>query len=76
MFLLASAAHAAHTAQTAQAAAGLSPTLVILIIATVVVAFFWRVLIKIGLAAICVGFAFLMVTGLLEFFHGLRSLIP
>jgi hypothetical protein len=61
---------------TSAAQGGIQSGEVLLIIATVAVAFFWRVLIRIGLAAIVIGFAFLMVSGLLEFFHGLRSLIP
>jgi hypothetical protein len=63
-------------AQTAHATHGHSPTLILLIIATVVVAFCWRILIKIGLAAIVIGFAFLMISGLLDVLHGLHSLIP
>ena len=63
-------------AQTAHATHGHSPTLILILIAAVVVAFCWRGLFKIGLAAVVIGLAFLMVSGLLDFLHGLHSLIP
>ena len=52
------------------------PTLVLIIIAAVVVAAFWRTILKIGLAAMIIGFLFLLVTGLLEIVHALHALIP
>ena len=63
-------------AQTAHATLGQNPTLILLVIAAVVVAFCWRILIKIGLAAVVIGFAFLMISGMLDVLHGLHSLIP
>ena len=41
-----------------------------------VVAAFWRTLLKIGIAAVIIGFVFLLVTGLLDILHGLHALIP
>lgn len=55
---------------------GLNPTLVIIIIAAVIVAVFWRPILKIAIAAVIIGFAYLSVTGLLDIVHSLRALIP
>jgi hypothetical protein len=60
----------------ASAPQGQNPTLILLIIATVVVAAFWRTILKIGIAAMIIGFLFLVVTGLLAIVHSLHSLIP
>ena len=60
----------------ASASQGLNPTLVVLIIAAVVVAAFWRAILKIGVAAILIGFLFLVVSGSLEVLHAMRALIP
>jgi hypothetical protein len=60
----------------ASASQGSNPTLILIIIAAVIVAFFWRTIVKIGIAAVLIGFAFLLVTGLLDFLHGLRALVP
>ena len=46
-----------------------------LILIAVVVAAFWRAIVKVGIAAIIVGLAFLYVTGLLYVLHGLRALL-
>jgi hypothetical protein len=54
----------------------MNSTLIVIIIATVVVAAFWRPILKIGIAVIIVGFLFLLVSGLLEIMHGLHALIP
>jgi|HubBroStandDraft_2_1064218.scaffolds.fasta_scaffold6301157_1 hypothetical protein len=54
----------------------MNSTLVIIIIAAVIVAAFWRPVLKIGVAAVIIGFAFLFVTGLLDIVHSLRALIP
>jgi len=51
-------------------------TLILIIIAAVVLAAFWRPILKIGIAVIIVGFLFLLVSGLLEIMHGLHALIP
>ncbi|HEY1822423.1 MAG TPA: hypothetical protein VGG83_21060 [Trebonia sp.] len=51
-----------------------NPTLIVIIIAAVVVALFWRTILKVGIAAAIIGFLFLLVTGLLEIVHGLHAL--
>jgi Na+-transporting NADH:ubiquinone oxidoreductase subunit NqrB len=53
----------------------MNSTLILLIIAAVAVAAFWRAILKVGIAAIIVGFAFLLITGLLEILHGLQALL-
>jgi hypothetical protein len=60
----------------ASASQGQSPTLILIIIAAVIVAAFWRTVLKIGVAAVIIGFVFLLVSGLLEVAHGLHALIP
>jgi hypothetical protein len=60
----------------ASALQGLNSTLVFIIIAAVIVAFFWRPILKIGIAAAIIGFVFLYVTGLLYIVHRLHTLIP
>jgi hypothetical protein len=52
------------------------PSFILIVIAAVVVAAFWRTILKIVFAAIIIGFVFLLVTGLLEIVHGLSTLIP
>jgi hypothetical protein len=53
-----------------------NPTFIFIIIAAVVVAVFWRTILKIAIAAVIIGFVFLLVTGLLDIVHGLHTLIP
>ncbi len=53
----------------------MNSTLVLIIIAAVIVAAFWRAILKIGIAAIIVGFAFLLITSLLDILHALQSLL-
>jgi hypothetical protein len=60
----------------ASASPGQNPTLILIIIAAVVVAAFWRTILKIGIAAVMIGFVFLLVNGLLDIVHGLHALIP
>lgn len=60
----------------ASASQGLNPTFVLIIIGAVVVAVFWRMVLKIGIAALIIGFVFLLVSGLLDILQGLRGLIP
>jgi hypothetical protein len=60
----------------ASASQGQNPTLVLILIAAVVVAVFWRTVLKIGIAAVVIGFVFLLVSSLLEILHGLHALIP
>jgi hypothetical protein len=50
--------------------------LVLIIIAAVVVAAFWRTIVKVGIAAVIIGFVFLLVSGMLEILHALHALIP
>ena len=45
----------------ASAPQGSNPTLVLIIIAAVVVAFFWRAILKVAIAALIIGFVFLLV---------------
>lgn len=60
----------------ASAPQGQNLTLILIIIAAVIVAAFWQTILKIGIAALIIGFAFLLVTGLLDTLHGLGTLIP
>lgn len=60
----------------ASAAQGLNSTLVIVVIAAVVVAFFWRFLLKVGIAVLVIGFVFVFVSAVLAVVHGLHALIP
>ena len=49
----------------ASAPQGLNSTLILIIIAAVVAAAFWRTVLKIVIAASVIGFVFMFVTGLL-----------
>jgi hypothetical protein len=60
----------------ASAPQGQNSTLILIIIAAVAVAIFWRTILKIGIAAVMIGFVFLLLTGLLDIAHGLHALIP
>jgi hypothetical protein len=60
----------------ATASPGQNPTLILIIIAVVIVAAFWRAILKIGIAAVIIGFIFVLVTGLLDIVHSLHALIP
>lgn len=60
----------------ATASQGQNPTLILIIIAAVVVAAFWRTIFKIVIAAVVIGSLFLLASGLLDIAHGLRALIP
>jgi hypothetical protein len=59
----------------ASASQGLNSTLIVIIIAAVVVAVFWRMILKIGIAALIIGFVFLLVTSMLDILHGLHTLL-
>jgi hypothetical protein len=59
----------------ASASVGQNPTLILLLVAAVLAAAFWRAVVKAGVAAIVIGFAFLYVTGLLYVLHGLQALL-
>jgi hypothetical protein len=50
-------------------------TVILIIIAAVIVAAFWRAILRIGIAALIIGFVFLTVTSLLAILHGLQALI-
>jgi hypothetical protein len=60
----------------ASASQGQNPTLILIIIAAVIVAAFWRTILTIGCAAAIIGFVFLLVIGLLEILHALHTLVP
>jgi hypothetical protein len=60
----------------ASAPQGQNPTLALILIAAVIVAVFWRTVLKIGIAAAIIGFVFLLVSSLLEILHALHGLIP
>ena len=51
-------------------------TLILITIGAVIVAVFWRTVLKIVIAAVLIGFVFLFVSGLLEVLHSLHALIP
>ena len=59
----------------ATASPGQNSTLILIIIAAVIVAAFWRAILKVGIAMIVIGFAFLLVTSLLYILHGLQALL-
>lgn len=50
-----------------------SPALVIIVIAAVIVAAFWRTILKIGIAAMIIRFVFLLVTVFLDVIHAVRA---
>jgi hypothetical protein len=50
--------------------------LVLIVIAVVVAAVFWKTLFKFAIAALIIGFVFVTATGLLDILHGLHALIP
>ena len=47
----------------ASASQGLNPTLILIVIAAVVVAAFWQTILKVAIAALIIGFVFLLATG-------------
>jgi hypothetical protein len=56
----------------ATAAHGQDPTHILIILAAVGAAIFWRALIKIGLALVIIGFFILLITGASELLRGLH----
>lgn len=60
----------------ATASQGQNPILIVIVIAAVVVAVFWRAILKVGLAALVIGFMFLFVNGLLDVVRALHALFP
>jgi hypothetical protein len=59
----------------ATASPGQNSTLILIIIAAVIVAACWRAILKVGIAVIIIGFAFLLITSLLDILHGLQALL-
>lgn len=51
-------------------------TPILIIIAAVIAAAFWRPILKLAVAAAIIGFAFLFITGLQDIVHSLHALIP
>ena len=60
----------------AAAAHGQDHTQILLILAAIALAMFWKAAIKLGLALIIVGFVVVLVKGDTTILHGLRALIP
>jgi hypothetical protein len=50
--------------------------MLVLIIAAVILAAFWKTLVKVIIAALVIGFVFMCVTSVLDIMHGLHALIP
>lgn len=57
------------------AAQAQNPTLILVLIALVVMAIFWRTILQFVIAAVLIGLALLLATGLAEFLHALPALI-
>ena len=55
---------------------GQNSTLIVAVIAAVAVAVFWRTILKVGIAAVIIGFLFLLIAGLIDVWHNLHALIP
>ena len=60
----------------ATAVHGQDPSSILILLAAVAAAIFWRVLIKVGLALVVILFAVMMITGVSAFFQELRLVIP
>jgi hypothetical protein len=60
----------------AAAAHGQDHTQILLILAAIALAMFWKAALKLGLALIVVGFVVVLVKGDTTILHGLRALIP
>jgi hypothetical protein len=50
--------------------------LILLIIAAVILAVFWKTLLKVIIAALIIGFVFMCVTSVLDIVHSLHAMIP
>jgi hypothetical protein len=50
--------------------------MLVLIIAVLVLAFFWKILLKVIIAALIIGFVILCVTSAFGIAHGLHALLP
>jgi hypothetical protein len=60
----------------AAAAHGQDHTQILLILAAIALAMFWKAALKLGLALIVIGFVVVLVKGDTTILHGLRALIP
>ncbi len=60
----------------ATAAHGQDPSQILIILAAIAAAVFWRGLLKIGIALIIILFAMLMITGMSAVFHEIRLVFP
>ena len=49
--------------------------LVLIVIAAVIVAAFWRMILKVGIAVMVIGFLYLLVSGAADVLHALHALI-
>ena len=65
-----------HAVAVAAAQGGPSSTFVLILIAAVCVAVFWRSLVKVGLALVVVLFAVLLFVSTTAVIHGIHLLIP
>jgi hypothetical protein len=59
----------------ASASQGQNSVLILIIIAAVITAAFWRTILKIGIAVVIIGFTFLLVTGTLDFLHAMQKVL-
>lgn len=59
----------------ATAAHGQDPSSILIVIAAIAAAIFWRGLIKFGIALIVILLAVLLITGTSALFHDLRALV-
>jgi hypothetical protein len=60
----------------AAAVHGQDPSSILIILAAIAAAIFWRVLIKLGIALLVIVFVVLMITGVSAFFQELRLILP
>lgn len=60
----------------ATAAHGQDPSLILIILAAIAAAIFWRGLLKVGIALVIIVFAVLMITGMSAVFHEIRLVMP
>jgi hypothetical protein len=60
----------------ATAVHGQDPSSILIILAAVAAAIFWRILIKVGLALVVILFAVMMITGASAFLQELRAIVP
>lgn len=60
----------------AMAVHGQNPSTILIILAAVAAAVFWRVLIKVGIALVVILFALLLVTGTSAVLQEIRLVIP